>query len=203
VTPDTWLTIFKGMLYVGTLLVAIATIGMSIFSAKVDRSKDRKIDDLLAGSRQLQTGNEELLAKIAAYQTDLAAKQQEIETLKTQAAKAERGQYATWDFNGVRREGRAGQITTTLGNEVGVFQKFAELEKQGKHEDIVRIATEQIAKTPDWLTPYFARGIALANIGRRDEAIRDLEYVVGHSHGDANYAGAAKALDKLRQHGGQ
>jgi len=201
VAPETWLTVFKTMLYVGTVFVAIATIGMSVYSAKVDASKDRKIDDLLAGSKQLQAGNQELLEKIATYQADLAAKQQEIEALKTAAAKAGRGQYATWDFNGVRREGRAGQFTAVHGEEVAVFQKIAELEKQGKHADIVRIATEQIAKTPDWLTPYFARGVALANLGQRHEAIRDLEYVVKQAHGDVNYAGAATVLDKLRRQG--
>ena len=191
------------MLYAGTGLVAIATIGMSVYSARVDASKDRKIDDLLAGSKQLQAGNQELLEKVATYQTDLAVKQEEIETLKTAAAKAGRGQYATWDFNGVRREGRAGASTTTMGDEVGVLRKIAELEKQGEHAEIVRIATDQIGKTPDWLTPYFARGIALANLGKRDEALRDLEYVIKQAHGDANYAGAASVLEQLRQRGGQ
>lgn len=200
-TPETWLATYKGMLYLGTALVAIATIGMSVFSAKVDASKDRKIDQLLAGTEQLHAGNQELITKVAAYQTDLSAKQKEIEALKTEAAKAGRGEYATWDFNGVRREGRAGQFSTTLGDEFGVFQQIVELEKQGKHSDIVGIATEQIAKTPDWLTPYFARGVALANLGRREEAIKDLEFVVKRAHGDSKYAGAGTALDKLRHQG--
>lgn len=175
---DTWLTLSKYALYIGTVLVAIGTIGVSNFSSVVDRVKDQKIDKLLDGNRTLQSGNQELLGKVEKYQGDLEAKQGEIERLKTEAIKASRGVVSTWDFNGVRREGRAGVMKAIMGDEVAVFEELVRLEQGGQHARIVEVVATQIRKTPDWLTPYLFRGIAYARLGKVQEAKADLEHVV-------------------------
>lgn len=175
---DTWLTLSKYALYIGTVLVAIGTIGVSNFSSVVDRVKDQKIDKLLDGNRTLQSGNQELLGKVEKYQGDLEAKQDEIERLKTEAIKASRGVVSTWDFNGVRREGRAGVMKAIMGDEVAVFEELVRLEQGGQHARIVEVVATQIRKTPDWLTPYLFRGIAYARLGKVQEAKADLEHVV-------------------------
>lgn len=197
-SADTWLSLSKYALYIGTGLVAIGTIGVSHFSSVVDRVKDQKIDKLLDGNRTLQSGNQELLGKVEKYQSDLEAKQGEIERLKTEAIKASRGVVSTWDFNGVRREGRAGVMNAIMGEEVAIFEELVRLERGGEHARIVELATTQIRKTPDWLTPYLFRGIAYARLGKLQEAKADLEHVVRNSAGDKAYAEAGIALQQLK-----
>mgnify|MGYP003981341335 CR=1 FL=1 len=55
--------IFRIALYLGTFLVAVGTIGVSIYSSKLDSEKATKIDKLL-------TGNKNLNSKIDKYQKD-------------------------------------------------------------------------------------------------------------------------------------
>ncbi len=205
---ETWLNLAKYALYVGTALVAIGTIGVSHFSSVVDRAKDRKMDDLLDGNRrlqegntELQEGNTELLTKVEKYQDDLELKQQEIEQLKRESVKSRRGIVSTWDFNGVRREGRAGSMAAILGDEVGVFQELTRLEKEGKHAEVIALATKQIERTPDWLTPYLARGVAYANIDEVQKAVADLEHVVDQAAGDPDYSQAGVVLQQLKGRG--
>ncbi|MGH9869711.1 MAG: hypothetical protein ACREAA_16300 [Candidatus Polarisedimenticolia bacterium] len=197
-TPELLLSIFKYMLYAGTALVAVATIGTSIYTGRVSASKDRKIDTLLEGTKQLQAGNKELLTKVADYQANLEKMQRENESLKEEVAKTSQGRYSAWDFNGVRREGRPGQMNAHMGEEFGIFNQLVAAEKQRDYETIIRMSTQQIAKTPGWLTPYLFRGVALINLGRSSKAISDLEFVVRNAHGDSQYAKAAEHLERLR-----
>lgn len=61
------------------------------------------------------------------------------------------------------------------------------------------LCEEQIRKTPEWLTPYLCAGVALANLGRREEAIRRLEHVEKMSSGNPDYSAAARILNELRR----
>jgi hypothetical protein len=196
--PETLLTVSKVVLYVGTALVAIGTIGSSYYSSIVDRAKAAKIDELLDGNRRLQEGNADLLGEVRTYQADSKSKQREIDTLKEEAVKARRGVVSLWDFNGAKREGSAGNMSVTAGPEVAVYQEMGQLEREGKHQQVVDLATQQIQKTPDWLTPYFARAVAYAKLGQTDKAISDLEHVVKFSGGDKAYARAADMLQRMR-----
>ena len=198
---DTWLSLSKYVLYLGTVLVAFGTIGVSHFASIVGRAKDLKVDELLGGNRKLQAGNQQLLAKVDEYQADLKSKQQEIEELKTEAVKSRRGFVSAWDFNGVSREGTAGSMTATISNEVNVFQELSRLEREGTPAQVVELATKQIGKTPDWLTPYLARGVAYANIGEVQKAVADLEHVVDSAAGDPAYEQAAVVLEQLKERG--
>jgi len=56
-----WLGLFKWILYVGALLVAIGTIGVGILSTKVDKKKDIKIQQLRENQSTLV--QQELLIK--------------------------------------------------------------------------------------------------------------------------------------------
>lgn len=192
------LQLCKWTLYIGTALVAVSTIGVSYFSTIVGRVKELKIDDLLAGNRILQDGNKELLKKVETYQGDLQQKQQEIDALNVEAAKSRRGVVSTWDYNGARREGTAGDMHVTVGDEVNVFQQLVRLEQERRFGEIVGLATKQIAKTPEWLTPYMFRGVAYANIGEVAKATADLEHVVRAAPGDPNYRNAAATLQRLK-----
>lgn len=72
---ENWLGFFRIILYMGTGLVAIGTIMVSILSPKVDKIKEQKIDELLQGNKQLQSS-------IGQYQNDLQSKEQKIQELE-------------------------------------------------------------------------------------------------------------------------
>jgi len=196
---ETLLNISKWTLYIGTFLVAFSSIGVSYFTAKLDKAKDKKIDSLLNGNQRLEQGNRELSLKIDVYQEDLSAKQKEIDKLQFEVDRSKRGLLSLWDFNGGHREGSAGSMKLTIGIEVNVFQELTRLEHEKKFDDIVSVATVQIAKTPDWLTPYLFRGVAYTNLGELQKAANDFRYVVKMSAGDPKYAQAQTLLNQIEQ----
>jgi len=196
---ETFLSISKWMLYIGTFLVAFGSIGVSYFTAKLDKTKDNKIDSLLNGNQRLEQGNRELLLKIDTYQEDLSTKQKEIDKLQFEADRSKRGLVSLWDFNGAHREGSAGSMKLTVGIEVNVFQELTRLEQDKKFDDIVSVATKQIAKTPDWLTPYLFRGVAYSHLGELQKAANDFRYVIKMAVGDPNYAQAQTLLNQIEQ----
>lgn len=199
---ETLLTASKWILIIGTILVALGTLGVGHFTAKSDQVKDRKIDSLLSSNQRLEDGNLQLLKNGATYQADLAVKQKEIETLKVESARAKRGLISQWDFNGARRQQSAGRSSVSAGPEIEVFQELGKLQKDKKFDEIIILATTQIAKTPDWLTPYFYRAIARGHLGQQQKAVEDLKYVVDVAAGDPAYAQAAEMLKIQRQTGG-
>ena len=196
---ETLLTLAKVVVYIGTVLVALGTIGVSHFTSKLDKAKDQKIDSLLSGNQRLEQGNRELLGRVDVYQKDLASKQEEINTLKFKATRSGRGLVSVWDFNGVRREGSAGSKNATGGEEIGVYQELERLQQEKKFTEVVAIATKQITKTPDWLTPYLFRGAAYANLGELQKAAVDLRHVVSSAGGDPTYAQAQVLLVQIEQ----
>ena len=73
------------------------------------------------------------------------------------------------------------------------------LEKQRKWAEVCDLCAAQIQKTPGWLTPYLCAGVALANLGREDEAILRLEHVEKMAPGNPDYAAAVRILTELRK----
>ena len=196
-SAETLLSISKVILYVGTFLVATGSIAVAHFTAKTDEAKDKKIDSLLGGNKRLEDGNKDLLSKIDAYQSDLQAKQREIEALKKDTARAKRGVISQWDFNGARREGSAGRTSVSVGEENMVFQQFLELQRLHRFPELLQLTESQLNKTPDWLTPRLYRGVALANLGRLQDAKHDVEAVLEAAAGDAAYSSAAEILRQI------
>ena len=196
-SAETLLSISKIILYVGTVMVAAGSIAVAHFTAKTDEVKDQKIDSLLKGNKRLEDGSNDLLTRIGAYQADLQVKQQEIEALKKDSARAKRGVISQWDFNGARREESAGRTSVSVGDETIVFGQFLDLERLHKFQELLALAESQLSKTPDWLTPRLYRGVALANLGRLDEAKRDLQTVLETAAGDSAYSAAAEILRQI------
>jgi hypothetical protein len=59
--------IARYILYIGTLMVAVGTIGISLISSKLDQQKDSKIDNLITGNQSLEGSNSKLHQKIDDY----------------------------------------------------------------------------------------------------------------------------------------
>jgi len=194
-----WLNFFKWVLYAGTAFVAVGTIMINILSSKVDKQKDAKIDELIKGKDQLIKQTTELNSEVTKYQQDLKDKEEQIDKLKVEAKKAARGITSIYDFNGVKRETtRPGHISVTAGAETAVFQNMVQLKKDRNYPELVKVCLKQIADTPEWLTPYLFLGIAYTNLGQKEEAIQQFEYVVKNAPGDPSYQSAAEFLKQLR-----
>ena len=55
------------------------------------------------------------------------------------------------------------------------------------------------SETPEWLTPYLCAGVAHANLGDCDQAIRRLEHVERMAASNPEYSAATRVLNQLRQ----
>jgi len=112
--------------------------------------------------------------------------------------KGAKGFISTYDFNGAKREIAPGRSIVVAGDEFGVFQSIAKLEKEKKYPELASICKSQIKKTPEWLTPYFFLGIAAANMGLKDEAISNFEHVIEDASGNPDYREAEKFMKLLK-----
>ena len=186
-----------------TELAQLASIQHELVSENVDLlskdgEKSKRIEELVRGQRRQVSTNVQLTSELGKQQSDLKLKNAKIAALESKAKRASRGIVSTYDYNGARRETSAGKSVAIAGPEMDTFAKMAELEKDGKVEELIKLATEQIRKTPKWLTPHMFLGAAYANSGRKKEAIREFEYVVEAAAGDPEYATATEYLTQLR-----
>ena len=104
----------------------------------------------------------------------------------------------TYDFNGVKHIQQGHNFRAINGEEFGVFQVLNELEKQGAWVEVRDLCEAQIQKTPEWLTPYLCAGVAHANLGQVEEAIRRLEHVERVASDNSDYSAATRILKELR-----
>lgn len=105
----------------------------------------------------------------------------------------------TYDFNGTKHIRTGHNFRTVAGHETEVFEQLCDLERQAEWAKVRDLCEIQIAKTPEWLTPYLCAGVALANLGEDKAAVRRLEHVEKAAAGDSNYAAAARILRELRK----
>jgi hypothetical protein len=85
-----------------------------------------------------------------------------------------------------------------VGAEAAVFQQLQQLISQHKLQQLIDLCEQQIAKTPDWLTPYLFAGAAYADLGQLDRSIERLDFVVKHSGGDPQYRAAQEIIARLK-----
>ena len=155
--------------------------------------------ELIAGKDQVVAQNKELLGKIEKYQKDLREKERKIEELEKKAKMSARGVTSIYSFNGVKRETSGGNIKGVVGEELGIFRQMVDLEESRKYPALIKLCEQQIKKTPDWLTPYFYLGVAQANMGLKEEAIKNVKYVIDNAPGDPEYKEAENILKWIEQ----
>jgi hypothetical protein len=90
-----------------------------------------------------------------------------------------------------------GLIVQQPTREIEVFKQMILYQNAGDWTNLSVLCDKQVAKTPDWPTPYFARALAEANLGHNERARRDCEYTITHAHGDPSYTGATNLLRRL------
>jgi hypothetical protein len=138
-----------------------------------------------------------ILNTIIARQLNPDAVMVKLDEIGQDVKKLRRGVYSGYDFNGVKRDERPGAVTTTVGDELGVFQNMVQLKRDGRWMELLSVAEEQVEKTPKWLTPYLFSGIANAKLGFRSAAIHRLKFVQQEADGDPNYAEADRVLHQI------
>ena len=104
----------------------------------------------------------------------------------------------TYDFNGVKHVQQGHSFRAVTGDEFEIFQQLQELERQQNWIAVRDLCEAQIEKTPEWLTPYLCVGVAHANLGEEQEAIRRLEHVEKAAAGNPLYSAATRILNQLR-----
>ena len=105
----------------------------------------------------------------------------------------------TYDFNGVKHVQQGHNFRAVTGDEFEIFQQLQELERQQNWTAVRDLCEAQIEKTPAWLTPYLCAGVAHANLGEGEAAIRRLEHVEKVAAGNPLYSAAARILSQLRR----
>jgi hypothetical protein len=106
---------------------------------------------------------------------------------------------AWYEFNGVKHTQEGNKFTAIAGEEMGVFQKLVELQKQQDWPTLRDVCEERIKKSPEWLTPYLFAGVAYAHLGDREQAVKRLEYVDKQAAGNSEYSDAGRLLEVLRK----
>lgn len=134
---------------------------------------DSKVDELVDGKN-------ELLDKIKAYQTNLTEKQKTIEELQTKAKQASQGITRIYWFNGTCRttDGPNIHLDDTL---IPTFKKMVELQDKKSFIELSQFCEQQIRDYPLWPTPHVFLGVAKANLGDVDSAIRALRYFLDNA----------------------
>jgi hypothetical protein len=107
----------------------------------------------------------------------------------------------TYDFNGVKHVQQGHSFRAITGDEFEVFQELQELERQQDWTAVRDLCERQIEKTPEWLTPYLCAGVAHANLGAQQKAMRRLEHVEKLAGGNPLYSAATRILTQLRRDG--
>ncbi len=193
-----WRPVMKRASRIAAIIVAVSVAGTWYFESQVQKQKDAETRELIEGKNELISQNKRLSEQIERYQADLRQKGEKIRQLQREANKLGRGISASYDFNGARRvTTRPGHTSVVAGEEVTVFQQMVALEQQKKYQELIRVCEVQIDRTPEWLTPYLFQGVAYANIGQRDKAIKRLKYVLDKAPDDPAYAQAKTLLEKL------
>ncbi len=105
----------------------------------------------------------------------------------------------TYDFNGTKHVQQGNRFQAIVGKELVVFNQLLALQKQQDWITLRDTCEAQIKETPEWLTPYLFAGVALSNMGKREEAIKQLEYVSEKSGGREEYKDAERILRELRK----
>jgi hypothetical protein len=103
----------------------------------------------------------------------------------------------TWFLNGEQRISAPGHIVGALG-ESAAYERMLELSKGGQWSNLLNLCEAEIAKAPAWLTPYYYKGLAEANLQNLDGAIESMNYVESRATGNLDYGNLSDRAKDIR-----
>ncbi len=196
-----------------SILIIISVIVGIVLEVKDVKSKKQQQDEVVAQNTELlgkienlNDQNKELIAgknEVVAQNTELLGKignlNEQNEELVEKAKMSARGITSMYSYNGAKRQTHGGNVNVVVDEEFGIFQQMLELIKAKDLPNLIKLCEKQIEKTPDWFTPYLFLGVAQADMGLKDEAIKNIRHAVDNTPGDPDYAEARKILERLEQ----
>lgn len=221
--------VFRGLLYTGTIFVAVGTIGGHIIQSRVDNERNSDIKGLKADNKELKAGNKQLLesnselktgndqliemnealsTNIEKYQLDLKDKEKQIEQLESQAKKHSRNEKQWYDTNGTLHI-ESGSKTTIVTPKQDVSDKLGLVEQlgiKGRPAVALQLAEELIEETRSeegqvWLTPYYFAGMSALDAGHTDLALKYLKFVEDNHDGNPFFDQARKQIEIIESRG--
>ena len=102
-----------------------------------------------------------------------------------------------YDYRGHKISSQTGLMAGDPG-ESAQYQAMLALQRAGEWKKLLKEATREIKKVPDWLTSYAFKAVALQHLGNTQEAIASLEYVDQRSKGNSDYDQVRRLLKQLR-----
>ena len=104
----------------------------------------------------------------------------------------------SYGFEGEKITSSRGRRAISRGEEHREYLKMAELEKKKAWADLLAESEKEIAKLPQWQTPYIFKASARANMGEIGEAVKLLEAVNEKTGSDRDFDISRRLLDIYR-----
>lgn len=101
-----------------------------------------------------------------------------------------------YTYNGLKRVIRPGVIDVDDSG-MEIFNKITQLEQNKDWDGMLKLSEEQMKERPEWLTPYFAAGLAYLQLGQREKAIEMLDVFDRRKAGNTDYDPLNKALNEM------
>lgn len=140
-----------------------------------------------------------ILNQILTRQLDPAVVMDKLDEIGKDVKSLKQGRSESYDFNGRKRiQTRPGRLNLEDG-EVVEFQKIQQLYSEKNWKAMIVVCEREIAKVPEWLTPYMYAGVAYASLDQDAQGIKRLSHVVENAAGDKDYADAERILQILRE----
>lgn len=160
---------------------------------------DEQNKELIDGQNELIAGKDELIELNKDLSRNLQEKDLKIKELDKKAKMSARNVTSTYDFKGTKRQTSVGRVIAITGEEFGIYMQITAYANAGDFPNLIKLCEEQIEKTPEWYTPFYYLATAQADTGLKDEAIKNMQYVVDNTPGDPEYAKAPEILKMLKQ----
>ena len=103
----------------------------------------------------------------------------------------------TYDYRGFKTSSLRGPLFTEDQASLA-YQSLLSLQKKDEWKKLLKEATREAKKTPEWLTPYAFKAVALHHLHRDADAITALEYVDQRSTGNPDYDQVRAMLKQLK-----
>jgi hypothetical protein len=185
--PQWGFTVCRFLAIGASFITFISLLATWYYSSKLEEQKNGTITTLVA--------------KTKTNEADLATKDRQIVELEETAQRLRRGRSVVFYSDGqkVVTTGPGHMNLITDGPEVQVFNQMMTLQERQDFPALFALAEAEIAKLgPPWLSPFLFKGVALINLGRREEGIDVLRFVAREAPDDEDfYKQAAKFLKEL------
>lgn len=175
--------------------------------SKIDNISSNQ-DSLVNDNRLLKVksdncfeSNKRMIEEIQSYKKQIEERNQRIKILEENVQLAKKGAVVSYDLIGNRRESSGPGMINFIDNtpENAAYRELSLLQDNRNFAEIIKLCNQWIKRNPNWHTPFVFRGVAYANLGKKDLAIMDWEYAIKFNDNDPEYDKIKELLRKIKQ----